>query len=1143
MEILLALTNYTDQNQPVTVSLDHHVEFPSSKYFVKESGSGFVCAHDYTKAVLFEVAKDCFTIVGVFFFRRSGSQHAFSLATLHGIADFEASSSPRTPTPSADTHIVLSAKHLIDQVEFFSDTLVIGTVGGSLGIILFREPKQLKGCFVERNVGLKGPYRWGFACNSSLCALVSKSSIAVYAYQQDKLDAEPEYTAEIQVNDISSVLLLKQQNGAYLSLLIHYTTSQDLTLLTLSLADRSTFTRETILLPCQPPNSPYFLASEPQSFVRGTQNAHIVAILLPGCIHFGTIREAKFETYTAAPNELNVPFEFGHWNTRRSYSSNISSSDDDSSSCFAAVRRNCICIIYNVKERGDMIEEICLTHRIILPFSGFCFSPFQESKGILSVGHCDLVCSPAESNASVQVQGSLNDVFLPLQGVGFLEESASLLLLEVVQTEVDYAFLCLLKNGDCLLALYGVKGTKHVAFEEKPYEVSSMLYFVREEKIFCTLGFHDGMLKLFSEGKLLSAVHTSHCGPIDRLTTLHNFYANYTEAMFISISSCMGTVCLHSADVGEVSQTFVSPSRPLTSCYLDQSSEYLFTFSRPMGNLWHLPSCSLERTFIVTEEFDFQANLTDLLAKPWTSSMRITTLNFLGRRHFSVYINIEKLIESMQKDENPLLSLPPSTSLLLDCCVGTDKTSPFLTDAKLYDVLEDTSLKVSGSCDICVNLGSMRLVHALFDSSKEAQIASGILEMSMRLCKNFFSKCRGESGSSLDYLLCDYFFAFFTDLQFISATARYGFEIFVRDLTPESVLELSQNLLSDRMLTYQGSHKVETSKIPFSENKMYALVGALLVESGVHLEPKSACEIHQLLLTPVIESVRRWFASPETEPISFDSSMALLAFSEGFPIFAEVLYTPNLVHQLIQYAIKGTCEKSRRVCIQAVSRIISHNTARFVDDYCAELSVKHPRWNAALIKIFEFYTVNFPNKAFYVCDYLLDFSIKLIGKNSAADKKDIIVGAFVQFARTLASLLPNVSFQNHSQRIAVGTSEGIVKVYSVKNEGVATSFKAHSEPILSLAFSKNKTDYELVVVSQGMKYVSIWKTPPQSISLVSLFTRSSRKFRHFADVDLPNVENFVATELLSVRFCRVRWVSPECIQFVSPWHGKIQVAV
>ncbi|CCW66356.1 unnamed protein product [Phytomonas sp. Hart1] len=1139
MEISLALSSDTISDQPVTVDLDHPVEYSSSKYSVKESGSGFVCVHDYVKAVLLEVTKDCFTIVGVFFFRTSGSQHAFSLGTSQGIVDFEASLSPKTPSPSADLHIVLSTKHLIDKVEFFADTLLIGTINGSLGIVLFRDPKQVKGCFVERNTVYRGLHRWGFACESNLCAIASENNVAIFAYQRDQFEYKSDYRTEIEIGNISSILLLKQHSEVLLSILIHYTTSHDLTLLTLRLADCTTISRENISLVCYLRNSAYFFEPGPQSFTVGTHNAHIVVTLLPDYICFGTICEAKYEIYTSVPNDSNAPFEFGHWSKRCLCSSILIDKDYDSNFSFAALRSDCICVLYDLKTSGDKIKDIYLTHQIVLPFSGFCFSPFQGSNGILSIAHCDLVCSSFEYYRSVQVQRSFSDSFLPLRGMGFLKESSLILLLEVVQTGNYCAFVYLLKSGECLLAVYEIEGTKRVAFEENPCEVTSIFYFIKEETKNCVLGFNDGMVKIFTEGKFCAAVRTPHCGPIDRLSTLYNFHAYYAEAVFVSISSSMGTICFHSVETGEVSQTFVSPSRPLTSCYLDRSCEYLFAFSQLTGNLWHLQSCSLERTFVAVEKPDFQGNLSDLMAKTCTSSLRIKTLHFLGRRYFSIYINIERIIADMQSSENLLFKFPSATSLLLDCCVAMNETSSLLADNSLSNVLESISLKTSSSCDICLILGVMRLVYALFDSTKDAKTAYEAIKMSIQLHQNLSSKCSDESGSLLGNHICDYFFTFFINVRFVSAAARHGFQILARNLTPERILNLSQNLLNNKILIYHGTHGAATHKIPFSENEMYVLIGTLIVESEVQVAPKLACELQQRLVTPILDFLKEWLSSSKSETISFDLSMALLAFSEGFPIFTGVLGTSNLIFQLFEYAIKGGCEGSRSVCMRALSRIIAHNPVKFIEDYCVEFSAKHPRWNSALIKLFAFFVINFSCKAFYVCDYLLDFSIKLMGKSSVVDEKDVIMGAITQFVRTLTTFLPNISFQAHSQRIAVGTSEGVVRVYSLKTEGIVTSFNAHPEPVLCLAFSSNKTDYELVTVSKNMNGIKVWKTPPQSISLVNLFSRSPRKFELFSEVDLPVVQEFVTTELLLVQFCQIQWLSPECVQFVSPWHKKV----
>nr|CCC89372.1 unnamed protein product [Trypanosoma congolense IL3000] len=144
------------------------------------------------------------------------------------------------------------------------------------------------------------------------------------------------------------------------------------------------------------------------------------------------------------------------------------------------------------------------------------------------------------------------------------------------------------------------------------------------------------------------------------------------------------------------------------------------------------------------------------------------------------------------------------------------------------------------------------------------------------------------------------------------------------------------------------------------------------------------------------------------------------------------------------------------------------------------------------------------------------------------------------------SHLPNVSFQQQMQYLAVGCHDGSVQVINLKTTGVVASFASHLEAILCVAYSSSTLRHDIAVLSEKMDTVKVWHASCSSGVLSTLFTGSAVEFHLGSTIEIPQPTSFKSTKCelqLLVTKCKLKWLSPHCVELCTPFHDRQQLTV
>ncbi|KEG13571.1 hypothetical protein DQ04_00921050 [Trypanosoma grayi] len=318
------------------------------------------------------------------------------------------------------------------------------------------------------------------------------------------------------------------------------------------------------------------------------------------------------------------------------------------------------------------------------------------------------------------------------------------------------------------------------------------------------------------------------------------------------------------------------------------------------------------------------------------------------------------------------------------------------------------------------------------------------------------------------------------------------------------------------------------SEIPFGKDDRDAVM-----KSALHKFGEGASRLHEALATIKEESCIQ---------------ILLGTVGEYYPFLASnVLADPRPLVDAVATLAFESDGGTRTLALKTLVSIAVTEEKRFIDNRVEKWYKEKRLWRPHLIAFFGNLIVSSPVNSYASFPTMTTFLLRALDPhNPNRDEHDSCVVPVTQVIRVAVNCLPNVSFQQHLQYLAVGNTDGIVQVINLKTTGIVASFVSHPEAILCVSYSSNTSSHDIAVLSEKMETVKIWRASRTANVLSAIFAGHMTEFRLRFTVDIPSFDRNLSIScerFLLINKCRLRWLSPHCVELSSPWHDRIQLAV
>jgi hypothetical protein len=1146
MEVFLPLRPNAVENKQLKLALESNSSvFGAKGCRVIENGSDLVCVCEGSSVFLYRFAENELIPLGTFFFRRVGGNQVLSGLVDMEVRDFPEDDVALPPQAGCCGEIQLSADGDASFVGFVDNTLVIGTEAGYLGTIFVgADSREVLG----KSVRLRTNHtvRWCASPACASCVCVSADEVSVVSFSACSSDIVS-YRHTCGANSVVAVAAHSIAQHKPSVFFLSQADSYDLTVLRCNCPDPK-LKAETFTLVVADDDTTHRKSFQSSLYAFEWKSIPTLAVVYPDAVFFTSWSEdTALSSFAAVKNELTAPFGQAAWKPT------------DEGCRLYVLRSDAHCLFYDVvmDVEAAAIREVEVVGQVALPSVIACRLGGAENGRFL----CWRSGAPLARNTALLQSSVDHSKFEAIEARGAYCPSSpssvgAVLLLEVVPIRTSYGIVCLFSNGECHLSLYSERGTVRIAHEDHPHDATSCLaYEVREKVYACVLGFNDGDVRVFMEGQLRACVRVAHCGIVDKLLWLPKMN-EADDTSFVSISTEMGTVCFHTGDNAAVSRTMSSPARPLTSCLLDRELEYMFLFSEAAGNLWHIPTCRLERAFrahhgALDRHFD------NLLEYHWASATKVLKFTFAGGQHYAVNVNVDLLVSifdaGQQQQLQPSQEYISGLSLVLRC-LGESCSAVVPSTDDFGEALDDVGLLVapvqSHECVWCAVLMLCDLLSRTYDAVSAAAILTTIRSLNAKLLTYDTRDPRRQADTVQQFLS-----RFYTLSRSTPASFRYALQMLIVKSTVDNVHSL-MNTLRARSVAGPSAGQTVENGISVAKNTLQCekALSALLIVASVATQRtdcniKDDADLCSFLRNTIAEALRNLQVALQDSYMLVSKSALLLGLVEGYAVIRLLDVGESFqifVNTLVGEAFSGRNEEIKQASLEALERLVAHDSQEFLSTVIASAFQSHTPYRPYIIVFLAHLVKNFPYVSYCSFGAIAEIVVGGLSDSSASskDESSIFNVAVSQLLRISVASLPNVSLQPSQHHLAVGRRDGKVFVYNIRTANVVTSFQAHEAPILGVAYSGNIVSLDIATIAETMNEIKIWRSANQSSSIASFFGGGNgTNFQLVSSVDVPAAGLSVADASLLIKNFHLSWLSPQCLEFSSPWHGKIQVSL
>ncbi|CAD2215125.1 hypothetical protein, conserved [Angomonas deanei] len=575
--------------------------------------------------------------------------------------------------------------------------------------------------------------------------------------------------------------------------------------------------------------------------------------------------------------------------------------------------------------------------------------------------------------------------------------------------------------------------------------------------------------------------------------------------------------------------------------------------------MWHVPTCRLERYFSRGDDVGQPlASRIRLFESPWGPSLKTNCLRFRGRRYFSVLI---KMLKNVPTSPLGLKAFRTSLALL---CMYSGEACPVaqIENESLKCVLSKLSLEIKPRRDAKVVLTAMSSACVYLQALRhEATPAWSTLKLFHRLAA-CLSECKVPAETCVMAYYCTVYGC--TSRTPTSVHACFKTLISGLDCLPEFVV----NLVKERSgALHEACEFVSDLGVMVTSDLALALSLAVLGNSMDVLPHgdwvPTVTPLVQFLEDDLVRSIQLasgcLSARQEMDEATFKSFMALME------LHCMVQYDPTVLspalltlwRTLFDAICGGAFESDEsslfhQQCVAALECLASHNLDLFLLTTVKPLYQKRKAWRYNWIVFLSRFLRHYPGESFRCSGSLMDFTVQTLAalEDSAKEEKQTCLSAVNQMLKNVTHYLPNVSLQVQRQHLLVGQKDGMVKVYNLKNGSIVDQFMTYRNiPVLAVAYSSNHESSDIAVVPETGDSLQLWGAPRQVNTFANFFSGPQKvsfalnqtfDLSPFKSTDKSDRQLGPAERVALYRFCSLRWLSPQCVEFTSPWHVKAQ---
>ncbi|KAG5506534.1 hypothetical protein JKF63_06037 [Porcisia hertigi] len=1139
METILALHRKEAQGSFVKLALESGSNIlAATPPRVISNGYDLLCVCEGLCCFLYFLVDRKLILLGTYLFRCSGNTQVLSVIVDEDVKNFTESYRAHTAVAGGEDILRFSADGEVNFVAFIGDALLIGSSAGFLGTLFVSSDRRCvrgKSTRVQERCGV----HWCLRYDSKQCVCISSDTVTVVSIVPESRDAIC-YRRDSVHDAVASVGASQTMSGCF------FLAHKNLRALTvLHGSPDETLQSETFPLFSEEWGRCVDARQGiPNVYAYGCSDACLLAVVYPDAVSFTAWNGHALVSTAVVTNELTIPFMLALWKSTAE------------GARLLVMRSDSRCLMYDVvmSKRFSGIEEIVAAHQVTLPSYMACLMGGGDTgvllcwpSGTLLASHTALLqCSADEEKfEAIEVHGIVN----------YSPNSDSVLLLEVIPMRGSHGVVCLYSTGECRLSLYNNTGTILLALEEHPYDATSCLAFEDSSGgYYCVLGFSDGDIRLFLGAEMRANIRATHCGAVDRLLKLPKMN-EADETSFLSISTVMGTVCFHTEENASVSRTMCSPSKPLTAYFLDPELEFALLFSGTVANLWHIPTGLLERVLRSPQE-QLDPRLVNLLEPYWASPTCTARFRFLGQAHYAICTNVDSLVSgliSTQESSHRLTSEYSCALGLLLHFLGETCPASITRGDDLWEALDDLGLVAAGvQTQECV-WSAILLLCGLLSHTSDGICGAEIYCLIESLSDKLACSVAPDLHRQVDVMQL-FLSRFYTLQRSTPAAFRHALRLLVTKM-PASRLADVVNLLQSRELAAQ-SRQAREGEIPGAPSHAYSenLLASLLIVSSLASQRgdfslQSDTGLCSFLHNRIVEVQHGVTVAIEDDDNLLRWSAALLGSVESYPIVC-VLDEKNLFSGLMKALVKKAFGarggEAHQVTLEALQRLIAQDPQDFLCNYIVEDFHLNVAYRPYIIVFLAHFVKSFPYEAYSVFSTIADIFVSGLtnlgsGNKSAASIYHVAVKQLLRVANTY---LPNVSLQQSLRHLAVGGGDGKVMVYSVEGASIVTAFKAHSAPVLGVAYSSNITTLDIATVSEALDKIKVWRSPGQPSDIATFFRGSgATNFKLVTSMDLPLIDLRGEGMSLLIKLFQLHWLSPQCVEFSSPWHGRVLVSL
>ncbi|EKF28935.1 hypothetical protein MOQ_007296 [Trypanosoma cruzi marinkellei] len=728
-------------------------------------------------------------------------------------------------------------------------------------------------------------------------------------------------------------------------------------------------------------------------------------------------------------------------------------------------------------------------------------------------------------------------------------EKPGVFLIDIAPFEEGIAVINVKCSGECMAFVTSASQVKSLflAYEEKTDQVTCCLLYKRKDIIF-VMGYQHGGINVWLSGVPKCVIPMVHTGAVDRIILLPE-EKGHLEADFISVCTERGTVVVHHSETFECTRIFQSPCAPLTSLIWDPQTDYAYAISGSAGNLWHIPTCRLERVI-----YDFSAisegpGRRDLLTSPEVGLVTIDRIVICGRTHFSLIVNFLPLIDTLtQRDA---CGAPLACRLALSILFS----GPKCLDPKLHDLLGLPERGFNGGgfsvCTVSAEQSAKYLL-AVVLLARALKPSAGLKYLISTLEVKALSDTLVSSGLIEQSPIPERLIIQALPLLLqVSDPAKKAIRLCIKsateEMTSQELQKLFKNLIimSSEELSLRQWFSVSTK---LSEIDVWcygffvrmAFLGDVPRGDGIFL--KCVLEIFRSDVSRLTEVLNM----QENKKCVLLLLHTLREYCEE--LSKTVLSDSTPVVDAVATLAFGGEKSNGALAIKTLMSIASVEGSNFIENRLKGWYEQKRSWRPRIIAFFGALIESAPLQSYHSLPTIVEFLLRALDPhNPNKDERRSCLLPVTQVVRRAVDHLPNVSFQQHLQYLAVGNNDGIVRVINMKTTGIVASFVSHPEKILCVAYSSNHSGHDIAVLSEKMKTIKIWHASRPVGLMGIIFAGQMPEFRLKFAVDIPEINSAVSRErpdLFSmITKCRLRWLSPHCVELSSPWHDRIQLTV